>query len=572
MTNSSFLLRLKPWRAVVPFLQQVAQGSSAQDLAKLEAKLKDHPVGTLLTYSQKLEKWFEQVKKKDAYGVSEHVYLPSGGLFAEAILGRSNAAEVIDITRYFNWQDSPIPNPAPVLQPVGTESRYQTPPQTAVTVPPNSINLVNPVNFPDPTGLKEVLTAVRTGDMFRDMSKAEQLTTILGGLATLAGKMGEVSAKMTGDAAQQAMKSAGDIGKAVSEMASNLGQQGLQQLGSAPASLTEKGGTVNELRKQLDKGPELDQKVEETLGLPPPPDASAQVPSTGGGGADSGNGTPVPLPSVLKAITQPGQVHEIEPSEGAWQQASKPWQDKFTDLTTGPGGVPVQPTTEQLVAHAVGMFNELVLPDLKSAASDDRLLAQAVFQWQQWKAHTQQIGVGGETEIGVAEEQARIWAVGGLRNAVQLASDRAVASNDWHYLLDALGWSAEAQHLALDQPVNRLHNDYVLEDFPLRVEILEAQFPQTLGPDQSATLAFKAGLRIKDNPPILNEPLAWKIQAEGGSVTGPGNGITNSSGSFAMVVTRSSDAALRITAKVDFMLDGVTLYSAERSQEVGLLT
>ena len=37
------------------------------------------------------------------------VPLPSGGVFAEAVLGRFNAAEKLDITRFWNWQDSPIP-------------------------------------------------------------------------------------------------------------------------------------------------------------------------------------------------------------------------------------------------------------------------------------------------------------------------------------------------------------------------------------------------------------------------------------------------------------------------------
>jgi hypothetical protein len=35
--------------------------------------------------------------------------LASGGTFGEAILGRSNSAEKLDITRFWNWADSPIP-------------------------------------------------------------------------------------------------------------------------------------------------------------------------------------------------------------------------------------------------------------------------------------------------------------------------------------------------------------------------------------------------------------------------------------------------------------------------------
>ena len=37
------------------------------------------------------------------------VPLSSGGIFAEAVLGRFNCAERLDLSRFFNWQDSPIP-------------------------------------------------------------------------------------------------------------------------------------------------------------------------------------------------------------------------------------------------------------------------------------------------------------------------------------------------------------------------------------------------------------------------------------------------------------------------------
>jgi hypothetical protein len=51
------------------------------------------------------------------------VPIPTGGVFAEAVLGRSNAAEKLDITRFWNWQDSPIPLQPPEIAPVGTGSR-----------------------------------------------------------------------------------------------------------------------------------------------------------------------------------------------------------------------------------------------------------------------------------------------------------------------------------------------------------------------------------------------------------------------------------------------------------------
>ena len=35
--------------------------------------------------------------------------MPTGGFFAEAVLGRFNSAEKLDLSRFWNWQDSPIP-------------------------------------------------------------------------------------------------------------------------------------------------------------------------------------------------------------------------------------------------------------------------------------------------------------------------------------------------------------------------------------------------------------------------------------------------------------------------------
>ena len=51
------------------------------------------------------------------------IVLPTEGVFAEAVLGQSNSAEKIDITRFWNWQDSPIPILPPSMAPVGTQSR-----------------------------------------------------------------------------------------------------------------------------------------------------------------------------------------------------------------------------------------------------------------------------------------------------------------------------------------------------------------------------------------------------------------------------------------------------------------
>ena len=49
--------------------------------------------------------------------------VPSGGVFAEAVLGRFNSAEKLDITRFWNWQDSPIPIQAPDIAAIQAGTR-----------------------------------------------------------------------------------------------------------------------------------------------------------------------------------------------------------------------------------------------------------------------------------------------------------------------------------------------------------------------------------------------------------------------------------------------------------------
>ncbi len=98
------------------------------------------------------------------------VPLGTGGTFAEAVLGRSNAAEKLDITRFWNWQDSPIPLQPTEIAAIQSGSRaideQVTPGQLSAPI----VNLMNPAPLPDPVGTAAVLTALQNGNMFRDMS------------------------------------------------------------------------------------------------------------------------------------------------------------------------------------------------------------------------------------------------------------------------------------------------------------------------------------------------------------------------------------------------------------------
>jgi hypothetical protein len=146
--------------------------------------------------------------------------IPTGGVFAEAVLGRSNSAEKLDITRFWNWQDSPIPIQPPEISPVSAASRAQqetlTPGQLGAPV----VSMMSPSAVPDPAGLSAVLGAIASGNMFRDMSGLAGTQAMAGaasaGTLTAATEAGRIASENFKAATQQATemaKTAADLWK-----------------------------------------------------------------------------------------------------------------------------------------------------------------------------------------------------------------------------------------------------------------------------------------------------------------------------------------------------------------------
>lgn len=98
------------------------------------------------------------------------VPLGTGGTFAEAVLGRSNSAEKLDITRFWNWQDSPTPLQPTEIAAIQTGSRATSEDTKPGSLSSPIINITSPASLPDPAGTAAVLSAIQNGNMFRDMS------------------------------------------------------------------------------------------------------------------------------------------------------------------------------------------------------------------------------------------------------------------------------------------------------------------------------------------------------------------------------------------------------------------
>lgn len=116
------------------------------------------------------------------------VPVASGGVFAEAVLGRFNSAEKLDLTRFWNWQDSPMPLVPPEIVPLQAGIR-----ETATPLAPGQLGSTNlqqqaAPNLRDTSGdaLSKAIEAASKGDSFRDMSGMNKLLESGGQAMTLA--------------------------------------------------------------------------------------------------------------------------------------------------------------------------------------------------------------------------------------------------------------------------------------------------------------------------------------------------------------------------------------------------
>lgn len=151
------------------------------------------------------------------------VPLSSGGIFAEAVLGRFNCAEKLDLTRFWNWQDSPIPIQPSDIAAIQTGTRAQAENLTPGAFSAPIVNITPPAALPDPVGLAGALTAIQNGNMFRDMSGladtiklAQSSITASAAGATAAGSQATESLKASLTADVERKKIAADLEKAKS--------------------------------------------------------------------------------------------------------------------------------------------------------------------------------------------------------------------------------------------------------------------------------------------------------------------------------------------------------------------
>jgi hypothetical protein len=118
---------------------------------------------------QELETWKTWVNQHVDFSKVDQqtIAMGTGGTFAEAILGRFNASEKLDITRFWDWQTSPIPFQAPDIAALQAGSRAMADDTTPSSLGAPVVNIMNPPALPDP-GTAATLAALNNANLFRD--------------------------------------------------------------------------------------------------------------------------------------------------------------------------------------------------------------------------------------------------------------------------------------------------------------------------------------------------------------------------------------------------------------------
>jgi hypothetical protein len=104
------------------------------------------------------------------------ISMPTRGIYAEAIMGQCNSCEEKDESRFWRWEESPIPDsPNTQILPINTDTRRADPGDLQPKdFPAPIVNIQNAPNAPDPTGLQSILQLIGKGDSFPDLTGLNQ--------------------------------------------------------------------------------------------------------------------------------------------------------------------------------------------------------------------------------------------------------------------------------------------------------------------------------------------------------------------------------------------------------------
>ncbi|MEO0535909.1 MAG: hypothetical protein AAF215_18800 [Cyanobacteria bacterium P01_A01_bin.123] len=253
-------------------------------------------------YSDDDDKWKIWKTKHVDENIFKQQTIPmaTGGTFAEAVLGRFNASEKLDVTRFWNWQESPIPIQAPDIAPIQAGSRKEADNTAPGRLDAPIVNIMNPPSLPDPQGMSAVLNALSSSNMFRDMSGLAATAS----LAQQALKGSSEGATAASAQAGQNLKTVADLEKARLELVGKLLGGGLSNSG------------VSKIGALLNHGAKLDAKKIKNQKKTKIPNFEGSQPDNSNS-LDSGEGDTGEDSTTFTSADSPTGSHEVDAFQGA---------------------------------------------------------------------------------------------------------------------------------------------------------------------------------------------------------------------------------------------------------------
>lgn len=249
------------------------------------------------------------------------ISLPTSGVFAEAVMGRCNSCEVIDDTRFWRWEEEPIPDRPTAIDALSTASRRQAPPSLAPDAFPDAlVRLQAAPRAPDPTGLAAAVQALGTGNVFKDLT----------GLA------------LNQQNAAQALKSSLKVGQEFATRASALAQQKFQN--------RQLDRTLDAIKSARDKGL-TDKEGAQSL--------TEDLFSRAIGEQRPGQDSPTKNPAVQRAIDRVSQAKEgslrvTRPQGSLELQTKNRVGEQALDVAIDPPITPIQQRSNRVCWAAGG--------------------------------------------------------------------------------------------------------------------------------------------------------------------------------------------------------------------------
>ncbi len=524
------------------------------------------------------EKW--QAWKKDNinadYITTKKVALPTDGIFGEAVLGRYNSAEKLDMTRFWNWQDSPIPFSAPEIAAVQAGQHTVDGVQRPGNLDSSVLSIQSPQQLPDPTGMQGVLQAITVANLFRDMSGIAQ-TSALAQSALNASSTGAIAA---GNQAGANMATFANFQVEMAKIAASLAPMllGLPPLPTPATKTISGGGAALNAAKDFDS--RQNQVTEES--------GSASNIVGGGGSAGSSPATGVPksktnskendiLDTILgnpkrPAISLPSAINTVPdntptplPVTGNEKKTSifPPELSKVKEIlekaAISPDGVTVKDQDDMLVIIEDDLKNRLI-PSLLANAPDFEKLEPVLKSLLDVIAIGHLVGVGDELQATANEAMkiAKESTVLSLNNTIDLAK----STNSLEKLKLAFKIVSTGNLLGFNNDNGSFNPEDLASKLQLTVNVdTDLKGPtisNEINTGETGFLKVFAELAMGDNDGITGPFISVGVVVSGGTAQPSASGNTDDVGRFVCNILCTDRAQFSISGIADTGIPGVS--------------